>query len=89
MSSQASTAAAGSVPHYDLYIDGGGPVAQAAGADGTATWSPDGKWIAYSSDLAGNRREIHVRPFPSGAGQWQISDAGGDWPRWRNDGKAL
>ena len=45
--------------------------------------SPDGKWIAYSSDLVGNRREIHVQPFPSGAGQWQISVAGGDWPRWR------
>ncbi len=51
--------------------------------------SPDGKWIAYSSDLVGNRREIHVRPFPSGAGQWQISVAGGDWPRWRRDGKEL
>ena len=26
--------------------------------------SPDGKWIAYTSDLVGNRREIHVQPFP-------------------------
>lgn len=37
----------------------------------------------------GSRREIHVRPFPSGTGQWQISVAGGDWPRWRKDGKEL
>ncbi len=51
--------------------------------------SPDGKWIAYSSDLVGNRREIHVRPFPTGTGQWQISVAGGDWPRWRQDSKML
>ncbi len=51
--------------------------------------SPDGKWIAYSSDSVGNRREIHVQPFPTGAGRWQISDAGGDWPRWRNDSKEL
>jgi Tol biopolymer transport system component len=51
--------------------------------------SPDGKWIAYSSDLVGNRREIHVQPFPAGTGHWQISVAGGDWPRWRGDGKEL
>ena len=51
--------------------------------------SPDGKWIAYSSDEVGNRREIHVQPFPAGAGRWQVSDAGGDWPRWRKDGKEL
>jgi Tol biopolymer transport system component len=51
--------------------------------------SPDGKWIAYSSDEVGNRREIHVQPFPTGHGRWQISDAGGDWPRWRKDGREL
>lgn len=47
--------------------------------------SPDGKWLAYTSNLTG-RKEVWVRPFPSGLGQWQISpDAstfGGDWPRW-------
>jgi Tol biopolymer transport system component len=51
--------------------------------------SPDGRWLAYSSDGVGNRREIHVQPFPSGQGRWQISDAGGDWPRWRKDGREL
>ncbi|MGQ0733309.1 MAG: protein kinase domain-containing protein [Acidobacteriota bacterium] len=51
--------------------------------------SPDGKWIAYASDSVGNRREIHVQPFPAGAGRWQISDRGGDWPRWRKDGREL
>lgn len=47
--------------------------------------SPDSKWIAYTSNLTG-RKEVWVRPFPSGLGQWRISpDAstfGGDWPRW-------
>lgn len=47
--------------------------------------SPDSKWIAYTSNLTG-RKEVWVRPFPAGLGQWQISpDAstfGGDWPRW-------
>jgi Tol biopolymer transport system component len=51
--------------------------------------SPDGKWLAYTSDSVGNRREIHVQPFPAGAGHWQISNAGGDWPRWRGDSKEL
>ena len=65
------------------------PLANTPFIETHAQISPDGKWIAYSSDLVGNRREIHVRPFPSGAGQWQISVAGGDWPRWRNDGREL
>ena len=51
--------------------------------------SPDGKWLAYTSDSVGKRREVHVQPFPAGAGHWQVSDAGGDWPRWRQDGKEL
>jgi Tol biopolymer transport system component len=51
--------------------------------------SPDGKWIAYSSNSVGGKREIHVKAFPTAAGQWQASDAGGDWPRWRQDSKEL
>jgi Tol biopolymer transport system component len=51
--------------------------------------SGDGKWIAYASNSVGGRREIHVQAFPSGAGHWQVSDAGGDWPRWRKDTKEL
>ena len=51
--------------------------------------SPNGKWIAYTSDSTGNRREIYVRPFPSGSGLYQISDKGGDWPRWSRDEKQL
>lgn len=50
--------------------------------------SPDGKWIAYTSNLTG-RNEIHVQPFPSGSGHWQVSFHGGDWPRWKGDGKEL
>jgi Tol biopolymer transport system component len=50
--------------------------------------SPNGKWIAYTSDETG-RNEIYVRPFPTGEGKWQISSKGGWYPRWRRDGKEL
>jgi Tol biopolymer transport system component len=65
------------------------PLIETPALETHAQISPDGKWIAYSSDFVGNRREIHVQPFPAGAGRWQVSSAGGDWPRWRRDGREL
>ncbi len=44
--------------------------------------SPDGRWLAYTSDESG-RREVYVRPFPDvETGRWQISTDGGEWPVW-------
>jgi hypothetical protein len=50
--------------------------------------SPDGRWIAYSSNETG-RSEIYVRPFPEGPGRIQVSVNGGVFPRWRRDGREL
>jgi hypothetical protein len=50
--------------------------------------SPNGKWIAYSSDETG-RPEIYVQSFPPGGGKWQSSSNGGMYARWRRDGKEL
>jgi eukaryotic-like serine/threonine-protein kinase len=50
--------------------------------------SPDGHWMAYTSDESG-QREVYVRPFPASEGLWRISTAGGEQPRWRGDGKEL
>jgi hypothetical protein len=58
--------------------------------------------VAYVSNESG-RDEIYVRPFVRAgastptdgavggpaAGQWQVSTAGGNFPRWRADGKEL
>jgi Tol biopolymer transport system component len=50
-----------------------------------AQFSPDGRWVAYQSNVSG-RAEVYVAPFPGPGGQWQISTAGGSLPRWRRDG---
>jgi hypothetical protein len=50
--------------------------------------SPDSHWMAFTSDRSG-RREVYVRPFPPSEGEWTISIAGGQAPRWRGDGKEL
>jgi serine/threonine protein kinase len=51
-------------------------------------FSPDGKWIAYSSNESG-RWEVYVTSFPEAHGKWQVSNAGGVEPKWRGDGKEL
>ena len=51
-------------------------------------FSPDGRWVAYASDESG-RFEVYVQSFPSAGNKRQISAAGGQQPRWRNDGRAL
>ena len=52
--------------------------------------SPDGRWMAYASnETDANQYEVYVRPFPSGAGRWQVSRTGGDWPRWSRDSSEL
>jgi serine/threonine-protein kinase len=46
-------------------------------------FSPDGRWLAYtskSSSLA--RTEVFVRPFPGSGGPWQVSTDGGASPVW-------
>jgi len=50
--------------------------------------SPDGRWVAYSTDESG-QMEVYVARFPSGGGKSRISAAGGSHPRWRRDGKEL
>jgi len=55
---------------------------------GEGRFSPDGRWVAYTSDESG-RAEIYVTPFPQAASKWQVSVAGGTSPRWRRDGKEL
>ena len=50
--------------------------------------SPDGRFIAYSSDELGSM-EVYVRPFPKGDGRWQVSLGGGRTPAWSPSGDRL
>jgi Tol biopolymer transport system component len=50
--------------------------------------SPDGRWLAYSSNESG-RAEVYVESLPRGAGKWPVSIGGGGFPRWRRDSREL
>jgi serine/threonine-protein kinase len=56
--------------------------------EGLVRLSPDGRWIAYTSDESG-RAEIYVQPYPGPGGRIQISPDGGDHPLWSPDGREL
>jgi Tol biopolymer transport system component len=54
-----------------------------------ARLSPDGRWLAYSTDEFGTRQVV-VQPFPAvNEGKWQVSTNGGLEPKWRRDGREL
>ena len=57
-----------------------------------AQFSPNGKWVAYTSDESG-AREVYVRAFKGGqplsGPRWQISQHGGGKPKWRRDGQEI
>ena len=50
--------------------------------------SPDGRWLAYTSDESG-RDEIYVQPFPTLGRKWPVSTGGGTRPRWTRGGREL
>jgi Tol biopolymer transport system component len=53
-----------------------------------SVFSPDGKWIAYSTPNDGSGIEqVYLKPFPATAGKYQI--ARGAHPAWSRDGKQL
>jgi hypothetical protein len=44
--------------------------------------------VLYESDESG-RDEVYVQPYPGSGGRWQISESGGDQPRWGPEGRAV
>ncbi len=64
------------------------PFAQERFNEGWASFSPDGRWLAYMSDETG-KGEIYVQPFPGPGGKWQVSSGGGNYPIWARSGREL
>jgi len=54
---------------------------QLPSANSVAAFSPDGRWIAYTSAESGVY-EVYVRAFPDSGKQWLISTGGGAFPIW-------
>ena len=53
-----------------------------------ASFSLDGRWLAYSSNESGSS-QVYVRAFPDKGGHWQVSSNGGTTPIFSRNGKEL
>ncbi len=51
-------------------------------------FSPDGRWIAYTSDESG-QWEVYVRPYPGPGSKRRVSTDGGEESRWAQNGQEL
>ncbi len=74
-----------------LSLEGGHPtrpLLETPYDEAQAMISPDGCWMAYTSDESG-RAEVYVRPFPGPGDRWQVSTDGGVEPMWARDGREL
>jgi dipeptidyl aminopeptidase/acylaminoacyl peptidase len=61
---------------------------QTPAQEGQAQFSPDGHWVAYSSNEAGGF-QIYVGRFPEFGSKRLLSPGAGIFPRWRADGKEI
>ncbi|MBA3716207.1 MAG: PD40 domain-containing protein, partial [Pyrinomonadaceae bacterium] len=64
------------------------PLLQTEFNESQARFSPNGKWIAYTSDESGTT-QVYVQSFPAAGSKWPVSTGGGNQPRWRRDGREL
>ena len=64
------------------------PVAETPALEWGGVFSPDGRWIAYSSSESGTD-EIYVQPYPTTGQRWRISRSGGEEPLWTRGGREL
>jgi WD40-like Beta Propeller Repeat len=64
------------------------PYAATSANETAARASPDGSWIAYTSDESG-RPEVYLDSYPRPGKRLVISQGGGMHPVWRGDGREL
>jgi Tol biopolymer transport system component len=64
------------------------PYVATPASETSARISPDGRWVAYTSDASG-RAEVYVDAYPLPGRRVRISQDGGVHPVWRGDGREL
>jgi len=64
------------------------PLVATAFVEAEARFSPDGGFLAYTTDETG-KPEVVVQPFPPTGEKWQVSTNGGRAPRWTAGGDEL
>ena len=64
------------------------PLAQTEFLETSGVFSPDGRWIAYTTNESG-QPNVYVQPFLRTGGKYPVSRDGGQPSVWRADGKEL
>ncbi|HXK08976.1 MAG TPA: protein kinase [Vicinamibacteria bacterium] len=64
------------------------PLIASRAYEGGAQLSPDGRWLAYSSNETGSFG-IRLRRFPELDRRWDVSEGSGTQPRWSPSGQEL
>lgn len=65
------------------------PVIEGPGSETEASVSPNGRWMAYSSNEASGRPDVFVQPFPPTGAKYQITTTGAHDPLWSPDGRQI
>lgn len=64
------------------------PFANTAAMENEPVFSPDGRWLAYSTNESG-RPEVYVQPFPGPGHKTRVSTDGGFTPTWSGTSNQL
>jgi Tol biopolymer transport system component len=64
------------------------PAIQTSAREHRSKFSPDGRYLAYTSDESG-RLEIYVQTFPITGRKWKLSEDGGELPLWSREGDEI
>lgn len=73
---------------YDLQSGKAEPILNTVYSEKHSQFSPDGKWIAYTSNESG-KDQIYLIDYPGLTQKIQVSRSGGTAARWRGDGAEL
>jgi len=64
-------------------------IGESTGSQISSAISPDGHWIAYTSNEANRPQGLYVQPFPPNGAKYQIVADGAHFPRWTPDGHQI